>query len=310
MAMQGYTFWSDRGGALEIQPRAGEEESPALLLLSRGGSVVVSAPAATVWLVLRGSAEVECREGRFPLARGGWLSLERDARPTVYAGGDAVLVGVAMTADMQAQLHQSAQVVLFPGMGTATRGARLDALRLWRRCARFARNDIRAVDMDRHRIGQVLRLLAAQQADYRSMVDRCPGRSLRRKRQVFCRMQRAWLHLEGHMERPVRITELAGLSNVSVWYFTKTFHALYGEGPQAASARLRLARAAQLLRRTRLSVSEVGAACGFENNCSFSRAFRAQHGMPPSLYRLADGGRTSGANASDIGRQANAGWAP
>src|SRR5690606_14496662 len=115
-------------------------------------------------------------------------------------------------------------------------------------------------------------------------------------------------HLEGHLCRPVRIAELAEISNVSVWYFTKTFQALYGEGPQAASARLRLRSAATLLRRTRLSVSEVGEACGFENNCSFSRAFRAQHGMPPSLYRLAGGdGRTGAANTADIARQAIAG---
>ncbi|MDH5834298.1 helix-turn-helix domain-containing protein [Luteimonas kalidii] len=308
--MQGYTVWSDRGGSIELRTRAEDEESPALLLLSRGGSAQVSVPAATVWLVLRGSAEVECREGRFALAQGQWLSLERDARPSVYAGGGAMVVGIAMTADMQAQLHQSAQVVLFPGLGTATRGARVDALRQWRRCTRFARNEIRAGEVDRHRLGQVLRLLAAQQQAFRGLVDRCPGRSLRRKRQVFSRMQRAWLHLEGHLDRPVRITELAGLSNVSVWYFTKTFHALYGEGPQAASARLRLAHAARLLRGTRLSVSEVGVASGFENNCSFSRAFRAQHGMPPSLYRLGNGGRTSDANPSDMGRQANAGWAP
>lgn len=308
--MQGHTLWSDRGGALELQPRAGEEESPALVLLSRGGSVVVSAPAATVWLVLRGSAKVECREGRFTLARGGWLSLERDARPAVHAEPGAVVVGLAMTAGMQERLHQSAQVVLFPGRGAVGRGARDDARRLWRRCARFARHEVRAEPLDRHRLGQVLRLMAMQQADFRDLIDRCPGRSLRRKRQVFCRMQRAWLHLEGHLERPVRITELADLSNVSVWYFTKTFHALYGEGPQAVSARLRLARAARLLRRTQLSVSEVGEACGFENNCSFSRAFRAQHGVPPSLYRVRDDGRTGGANPVDMGRQANVRWSP
>jgi AraC family transcriptional regulator len=35
-----------------------------------------------------------------------------------------------------------------------------------------------------------------------------------------------------------------------------------------------------------LSVSEIGAVCGFENNCSFSRAFRERYGTPPSLYRL------------------------
>ena len=73
---------------------------------------------------------------------------------------------------------------------------------------------------------------------------------------------------------------------MSTWYFTKIFHALYGEGPQAMAARLRLGHAARLLSETSLSVSEIGAVCGFENNCSFSRAFRERYGTPPSLYRM------------------------
>ena len=41
--------------------------------------------------------------------------------------------------------------------------------------------------------------------------------------------------------------------------------------------------------------SEIGAVCGFENNCSFSRAFRERYGTPPSLYRLeAKGGGPAG----------------
>ena len=280
--------WADRGCPLDLEPGTGRDELPALVALSRGGSLVVSAPSASLWLVLRGDAEVECRDGRFALASGQWLLLEREACPIVYAGTRAVVVGVALGADLQAQLHQSAQVAVFPGRGEVGPGVRSSAFGLWRRCAGFARNESRLREVDRIAFTQVLRLLAGLQHGYRGLVDRCPGRSLRRKRQVFSRMQRARLYLEGNLGRAVRIAELAELSNVSVWYFTKTFHALYGEGPQAASARLRLQHASRLLRQTRQSVSEVGAACGFENNCSFSRAFRAQFGVPPSLYRLRD----------------------
>lgn len=306
--MEMQAVWSDRGGALDFDAPPGCDESPGLVVLSRGGSLVVSTPVATAWLVLRGGLDVECREGRFELGSGQWISLERDARPTLYAGPGALVVGIALTASMQAQLHQSAQMTLFPGIGTVAPGTRAAALGLWRRCAAYDRNEIRLREVDRHPLGQLLRLLAAQQVTYRVLVDRCPGRSLRRKRQVFSRMQRAWMYLEGHLDRPVRIPELAELSNVSVWYFTKTFHALYGEGPQAASARMRLRHAAKLLRRTRLSVSEVGAACGFENNCSFSRAFRAQFGVPPSLHRLHDAVLpASPANRPDMQRQAATG---
>jgi len=309
--MDMHVMWADRGCPLELDPGAGSDELPALAALSRGGSLVVSAPVASLWLVLRGDAEVECREGRFSLAAGQWLLLEREACPTIFAGAQALVLGVALGADMQAQLHQSAQVAVFPGRGDVGAGMRNAAFGLWRRCASFARNESRRCDVDRQAFGQLLRLLAGLQHGYRGLVDRCPGRSLRRKRQVFSRMQRARLYLEGNLGRAVRISELAERSNVSVWYFTKTFQALYGEGPQAASARLRLQQASRLLRQTRQSVSEVGAACGFENNCSFSRAFRAQFGMPPSLYRLYGAGMPAdAANAVDRQCQAAARIAP
>ena len=309
--MEMQVVWADRGNPLGVEPGPGREESTALVALSRGGSVSMATPVASLWLVLRGDAEIECREGRFVLGAGQWLLLERDACPAVYAGAGALVLGVALGADLQAQLQQSAQVAVFPGRGEAGRGVRPLAFALWRRCAAFSRNEARLREVDRQAFAPVLRLLAGLQSGYRGLVDRCPGRSLRRKRQVFSRMQRARLYLEGNLGRAVRIAELAELSNVSVWYFTKTFHALYGEGPQAASARLRLQHASRLLRQTRQSVSEVGAACGFENNCSFSRAFRAQFGVPPSLYRLRDATLPTGAaNRVDMQRQAVAGRAP
>ena len=122
------------------------------------------------------------------------------------------------------------------------------------------------------------------------MIDHCPGRSLRRKSHVFDRMQRARLFLEGNVDRNVRLAELAELGDVTTWYFTKIFHALYGEGPQAMAARLRLNHAAQLLQgKTVGGRSRRG--MRIQNNCSFSRAFRDRYGLPPSIYRM---------NASDF----------
>lgn len=308
--MQMQTVWSDRGGAFALDAQLAGAESTALVVASRDGGVAVAMPAATLWLVVRGGAEVSCREGRFELAAGDWLLLEREARPSVCAGSGALVLGLALAAQVHAQFNLSAHQALLPGRGRLAPGVRRAALRLWRRCMGPLRGESAQRQVDPHAFNQLLRLLAAQQADYRGLVERCPGRSLRRRRQVFARMQRARLFMEGHLGRPVRIGELAELSNVSVWYFTKTFHALYGEGPQAASARMRLRHAARLLRETRMSVSEVGAACGFENNCSFSRAFRVQFGLPPSLYRVADAsGSTDAAHTAVMHGQARAGSA-
>lgn len=283
------TLWADRGATLELADA--KPEATSLAAVSRGAVLAVSAPAASFWIVLRGAAEIESREGRFALAAGHWLCLEREARPTVYAARDGLILGLALSATLQARLLQSARAALYPGRGRLPpRHARL-LLGLWRRSGAWQRNAVRtctpeSVLSDQILFNQLLRTTAGLQSGWRGLIEQCPGRSLHRKRQVFVRMQRARLFLEGNLARPVRIAELAALANVSIWYFTKTFHALYGEGPQACAARLRLQQAARLLRETRLSVSEIGAACGFENNCSFSRAFRAHYAVPPSLYRM------------------------
>ena len=100
-------------------------------------------------------------------------------------------------------------------------------------------------------------------------------------------MQRARMYLEGNSHRVVRIGELAELTNFSSWYLSKTFQSLYEESPQSLSARLRLERAAMLLRDTDMMIGEVASASGFDNCCSFARAFRARFGTSASRYREA-----------------------
>jgi AraC family transcriptional regulator len=125
------------------------------------------------------------------------------------------------------------------------------------------------------------------QSELRSTLMVCPGTSLARKRQVFERLQRARLYLEGHCHRVVSIAELAERTQFSTWYFSKIFLRLYGETPQLACSRMRLGHAANLLASTAMTIGEVGNAAGFDNNCSFARSFRARFGMTASEFRSA-----------------------
>ncbi|MGB3394688.1 MAG: helix-turn-helix domain-containing protein, partial [Stenotrophomonas sp.] len=133
----------------------------------------------------------------------------------------------------------------------------------------------------------LLAFLAPLQTGIAGLLERCPGRSRQRKLQVLARLQRTRLFLEGNAHRSVRLAELAELSNLSVCHFAKTFQSLYRESPLAANHRLRLERACRLLASTPLSVSDIGQACGFDNCCSFSRAFSNRYRQPPSHYRSA-----------------------
>ncbi|GHC00581.1 hypothetical protein GCM10010080_12280 [Thermomonas carbonis] len=256
-------------------------QSPFDLVLATGdGLLDAGRHAAIVWCVLRGRVRVRSREGGFELGPREWIALDRDSRPTVWSGADSVVFAVGIDLAIQQALQAAADApVLFPARGWMPAGARAIALRLWRVHTGLADGEGRMPDALRG-------FLAMLQRELLAGTERCPGHSLRRKRQVLVRMQRARLYLEGHAGGGLRVAELAQRCNFSPWYFTKIFHALYGIGPQQFAAQLRLAHACRLLSTTRLPVTEISAACGFDNPCSFSRAFRARHGMTASEYRL------------------------
>lgn len=267
---------ADRGSVRELQPPPQGEALWAVV--SRLGSLRLSAPAASVWMQLRGSTTIDSREGRFLLRRGEWIAFEADSAPRLLAQRSGLAGGVVLPLDTWETLGRSIDHPI-PGRGAiASRDQRI-VLRLWREATHAHAQEQDAT------LRTLLAHIASLLPDLEGLMRHCPGRSRRRKRQVLARMQRARLHLEGNAHRVVRIGELASMASLSVWYFSKTFHALYGESPQAYGLRMRLEHAARLLDATSLTVSEISENCGFENCCSFTRAFRAHMGMPPTHFR-------------------------
>jgi AraC family transcriptional regulator len=232
----------------------------------------------TIWLQLRGRTRIRVREGEFTLAPGDWLALARDSAPELQADRHAASLGLWLPSDAGGGRRPD----LMPGRGRMPLRELRIAARLWRngRATACAGEEVAA-----QALAALLLHLAAQQREFDACIARCPGRSLRRRRQVFARMQRARLYLEGHRDRVVRLAELAELTSFSSWYLSKTYHELYGESPQAASVRLRLERACELLAATDGAIGEIGAACGFDNSCSFARAFRARLRTTASAWR-------------------------
>ncbi|MGY0559983.1 helix-turn-helix domain-containing protein [Luteimonas sp. A277] len=269
------THWADRGRQLRFDTAA-LPASGSCFGLTRLGGASAKAGLPTAWLQLRGHGWVEAREGRFDLLRGDWIIFERDSAPQVQVDGRGLCLGIVMDPAAVDALEKMTGGVLYPGFGHLSPGARLTALRLWRGAGS---------DADLQTLRPLLLFLMEVEHELSARVQSCPGRSRSHKRQVFGRMQRARLYLEGHRDQVVRMEELARMANFSSWYFSKAFHALYGESPQALCARLRLERAAWLLRSTPMMIGEVAAASGFDNCCSFARAFRARHGVSASEYR-------------------------
>ena len=271
------TQWADRGQIL--QPEMAEPGQAGCIGVARLGSVHLENGGFSIWLQIRGSSWVEAKEGRFQLQRGEWIALEKDSRPLVQSDRHGLCIGLSLGSDVLRALGRLSDGALYAGRGQLGRHDVLVALRLWRDAA------ARMPAADIGQLRPLLLHLIGVQRDLAARVPRCPGRSRTRKRLVFGRLQRARLYLEANSDRIVRISELAELTSFSSWYFSKTFLSLYDESPQAAAARLRIERAAELLESTSMMIGEVAAACGFDNCCSFARAFRARFGVSASSYR-------------------------
>jgi AraC family transcriptional regulator len=297
------SYWADRGQLLQLDsPEATSQAG--CVGVSRLGSMQLSSNVFSIWVQLHGSSWVEAKEGKFRLRQGEWIAFEKDSKPVVQAERHGVCVGLTLTADALKAMTRFSDFGLYAGRGQLTRRDARITLRLWREAA--ARS-VGQANGDVTWLRPILLHLAGIQRELAARIPRCPGRSRSRKRQVFGRLQRARLYLEGNCDRVVRISELAELTSFSSWYFSKTFHSLYEESPQAASARMRLEHAADLLTSTSMMIGEVAAASGFDNCCSFARAFRARFGESASRYRIAAAAsRTGSAKSPGVGRKATA----
>jgi AraC family transcriptional regulator len=271
---------ADRGTAVDL---AAATASARWLIVAHAGSLRSQGAGLSIWIQLRGRSRIVAREGRFDLRRGDWIVLDRDSAPEINAGRHGLTIG--LIAAPQAPTTGRRQELL-PGSGHMAIADVRIALRLWRNGAAAMRDHPRVMgERNARTLQAMVQHIASMQHDMDQAISRCPGRSIARKRQVFGRLQRARLFLEGHRERVVRLTELAELTSFSSWYLSKTYHEIYLESPQTASVRLRLEHACDLLADSECSISEVGIACGFDNSCSFARAFRARYGVTASDYR-------------------------
>lgn len=87
----------------------------------------------------------------------------------------------------------------------------------------------------------------------------------------------------------VDLTRLARERHVSLPYLSAAVHEATGRTFKELLLEKRLAKAAELLRETRLPVQDIIAAVGYENTSYFYRSFRARFGATPKAYRRNSG---------------------
>ena len=87
------------------------------------------------------------------------------------------------------------------------------------------------------------------------------------------------------VDYPWTIAALASEVGVSRSKLVERFTRYLSEPPMTYLTRWRLQLAAHRLARTAKGVAEIAAGVGYQSEAAFSRAFKAQFGLPPAQYR-------------------------
>ena len=99
------------------------------------------------------------------------------------------------------------------------------------------------------------------------------------------RITRCIDYMRLHLNRPLRVSELAAIARWSPSHFKSRFREQTGYGCIDYFIRLRIHAACQLLDTTALDIQSVAARVGYTDPLWFSKAFKTIVGLPPSAYR-------------------------
>ena len=116
-------------------------------------------------------------------------------------------------------------------------------------------------------------------------LDRRSAKELRDEQ----RMKTMLRYIRRNLAETLTIEGIAASASVSESECIRCFRNMIGTTPIRYVIQLRLQRAAELLMQTDDKITEIGAACGFQEMSYFARAFRQQYGATPSAYREAKG---------------------
>ena len=91
--------------------------------------------------------------------------------------------------------------------------------------------------------------------------------------------------IEQNFQNAISVEDIAACCGLNRSYFGKIFHESMGKSPQDFLISYRMTKAAELLKLTDLSITDISNAVGYPNPLHFSRAFKNVYGSSPRQWR-------------------------
>ena len=99
------------------------------------------------------------------------------------------------------------------------------------------------------------------------------------------RLKRVLDFIGDNLAENLSLSQLAAVAGMSPHYFSELFKQSTGSTPHSYVLRLRIERAKQCLRESKLSIIDVGLETGFQNPSHFARVFKKCVGIAPSGFQ-------------------------
>ena len=102
-------------------------------------------------------------------------------------------------------------------------------------------------------------------------------------------LRRAIDYIYDHMGEALDLGSISRAAGLSAFHFARLFKAATGDSPFQFVTRTRMERAKELLRKTRLPISDIAERVGYRQPSHFSARFRSVLGFRPDAYRKSTG---------------------
>jgi AraC family transcriptional regulator len=270
--------------AQEIQK--GDSARLSVVLCERGSAVIAPVGFVALACPIAGGAEFLTSDWTVGLGRADIAVGDAQTRHDIVVSPRGACIVIAGTPAAWALLASGGAAALrpastlFPAVHRRVPGLTRRLLRLTRHCLKDGTGAGGA-----HLAHQLCGVLDDLQAEFATLIARCPGSSLSRKKAVFLRLQRVRNHIAACAHEELDVAKLALMANYSVGHFITTYRSVFDETPYSNVNRNRLESASTLLSESTLGVADIARTIGFRSRSSFTRAIRKHLGSSATQFR-------------------------